>query len=363
MSNIQRGCRLFEADFSGIEAVLSGYFMRAPEYIWLAKLGVHAGLASHILKRPYDPSWGTDAVAAYFKEIKNSEPVVYDRSKRCVHGKNYGLTIHGMVRNFPETYPTLTVAKKFEAVYNEMAPELPRWHADIRTVAYELNYLGGASKPAAYPNNVAQVFARNPHLTHHPYGYKHWFWSVLGFRGIPFHVYQKRQAAHEPVVTIQGKFYAVIMGDDAKRAVAFFPQSTAAAILKEVMLRLFDPDSPAYIGDAYYGRTPFRAPIHDSLLLEIPIRVWDKVVEHVYREMLRPIPELSLDWVPAADRQRLGMGTLLSIGVAGKAGMDWKHMDNLPNPTLEELGVAVDGTFFVHEDADEEDEESLGTVA
>src|ERR1019366_5934520 len=117
MSNVLRGCRLAEFDFSGIEAVLSGYFMRAPEYIWLAKLGVHAGLASHILKRPYDPSWGTDAVAAYFKEIKNSEPVVYDRSKRCVHGKNYGLTIHGMVRNFPETYPTLTVAKKLEAVY------------------------------------------------------------------------------------------------------------------------------------------------------------------------------------------------------------------------------------------------------
>lgn len=343
MSQLARGTRLAEFDFSGIEAVLSGYFMRDPEYIRLAKLGVHAGLASHVLKRPYDSRWSDADLAAYFEAIKHEEPIIYDRSKRCVHGKNYGLTIHGMVRNFPESFPTLKIAKGIEDQYNLMAPGLGKWHTQVRERAYVQNYLGGPGD--------------------HPYGYKHWFWSVLGFRGIPYNVYLKRQKNHEPCTTIQGKYFAITLGEDAKRCVAFYPQSTAAGVLKEVMLRLFDPEQPSYIGDAYYGRTPFRAPIHDSLLLEIPNRVWDQVVEKVFTEMLRPIPELPLDWIAGEDRARLGMGDLLSIGVKAKQGLDWKEMHGLPCPTLQELGVSGDGVFFPHEEADEEEAEDLGVVA
>lgn len=341
---VVRGCRLAEFDFSGIEAVLSGCFMRDPHYVWLAKLGVHAGLASHILKRPYDPSWSTPDIVAYFKEIKEREPLIYDRSKRCVHGKNYGLTEYGMVRNFPESFPTLKVARQITAVYDHMAPALGKWHTQVRERAYAQNYLGGPGD--------------------HPYGYKHWFWSVLGFRGIPYNVYLRRQKLHEPVTTIQGKYYAITLGEDAKRAVAFYPQSTAAGILKEVILRLFTPGEPSYIGDAYYGRIPFRAPIHDSLLLEIPNRVWDRVCEMVYREMLRPIAAMPLDWIPEAERARYGLGPLLTVGVEGKQGLDWLNMERMQSPTLQELGVSADGTFFAHEEGeDEEEAESLGTVA
>lgn len=340
MANLLSGTRLAEFDFSGIEAVLSGYFMRDPSYMWLAKLGVHAGLASHILGRPYNPAWPLPDLVAYFKEIKRSEPVIYDRSKHTTHGKNYGLTIYGMVRNFPESFPTLKVAKHYDAIYAAMAPKLGEWHTHLRERAYAQNYLGGPGD--------------------HPFGYKHWFWSVLGFRSIPYNVYLKRQRLHEPVTTIQGKYFAITLGEDSKRAVAFYPQSTAAGILKEVMLRLFDPDSPSYIGDAYYGRTPFRAPIHDSLLLEIPVRVWDSVVEKVYREMLMPVKELPLDWVPVAERERLGFGPYVTIGVEGKAGADWLHMETIPSPTLQELGVSPDGTFFPHEEEEEEEEVSLG---
>lgn len=337
------GTRLAEFDFSGIEAVLSGWFMRDPEYIRLAKLGVHAALASHVLKRPYDPRWSDTDLAAYFEDIKKAEEVIYDRCKRTVHGTNYGLTEYGMVRNFPENFPTLAVARKFKATYAEMAPALPKWHRQLRERAYAQNYLGGPGD--------------------HPFGYKHWFWSVLGFRSIPYPVYLKRQKRHEPVTTIQGKYFAITLGDDAKRCVAFYPQSTAAGVLKEVMLRLFDPEQPNYIGEAYYGRTPFRAPIHDSLLLEIPHRVWDAVVEKVFTEMLRAVPELPLDWIPVADRQRLGMGTALSIGVKAKQGLDWKAMEGLACPTPQQLGVSADGTFFPAEVEDEDEEADLGTVA
>lgn len=340
------GCRLFEIDFSGIEALLSGWFMRDPHYMRLAKLGVHAGLASHVLKRPYDSSWADAEIAAYFKQLKKTEEVIYDRSKRVVHGTNYGLTVHGMVKNFPAIFPTLKIATGIRDIYFKMAPGLPAWHNSLRETAYAQNFLGGPGV--------------------HPFGYKHWFWAVLGFRQIPYSAYIKRQQRHEPVTIIQGRYYAITLGDDAKRVVAFYPQSTAAGVLKEVMLRLFDPDHPSYVGDAYYGRTPFRAPIHDSLLFEIPFRVWDRTIERVYREMLRPVPELPLAWVPADLRARFGMGDFLSIGVEGKAGADWKHMETLPTPKWAdlELGVSQDALFFSHEEGDDaEDEESLGTVA
>jgi uracil-DNA glycosylase len=356
-----RGSRLFEIDFSGIEGVLTGWFSRDAQYIWLAKLGVHGGLASHILKRPYNPDWADADISAYFKQIKHTEDVIYDRAKHTVHGINYGLTIYGMVRNFPQSFPNLRIAKHYHDIYAAMAPALGQFQGDIRQIAYDLNYLGGALPPVSYSNAVAQVFARNPGLKVHPFGYKHWFWSVIGYRKIPYALYLKRQRNHEAVAEIGGQYFAVVLGDDAKRAVAFFPQSTAAGVLTEVMLRLFDPDNPSYIGDAYYGRTPLRAPIHDSLLMEIPCRVWDQVVESAYREMLRPIPELSLDWISPADRTKYGLGRLLTIGVEGKAGSSWAEMEVLPTPTPQELGVSQDGTFFVHEEADEEEEWSLGT--
>src|SRR4051812_18124778 len=41
-------------DYSGIEAVLVGYFSGCARYTRLAKLGVHAFVASHIIKSPAD---------------------------------------------------------------------------------------------------------------------------------------------------------------------------------------------------------------------------------------------------------------------------------------------------------------------
>lgn len=369
MANLLPGCRLFEIDFSGSEAVDTGWYSGDPAYIWLAKLGVHAGLASHVLNRPYDPTWPVPQIAAYFKDIKQSQPVLYDRCKRTTHGDNYGLTEFGMVKNFPETFPTLAIARKFKAAYRAMAPKLGQFQTDVREIAYDLNYLGGTQPPLAYSNKVGQIFARNPRLKVHPFGYKHWFWAVLGFRPIPYNVYLKRQRKGEPVTTIGDRYFAITLGEDAKRVIAFFSQSTTAGKLKEVMLRLCDPEHPSYIGDAYYGRTPFRAPIHDSLLFEIPNRVWDRVLEKVYREMMRPCLQLPLDWVTAEEKARYGLGEYLATGVEGKAGADWLNMTTLPSPTLEELGVSQDKTYLPDDDYsgygsdDEELEASLGTVA
>jgi hypothetical protein len=108
--------------------------------------------------------------------------------------------------------------------------------------------------------------------------------------------------------------------------------------LAEVELRLFDPDSPSYIGDAYFGRTPLRAPIHDSLLLEVPFRQWDRVYEKVCLEMQRPIVEQPND--PA-----WGLGPSLQIGIAAKAGADWQDTEEIEVPgfeAIDELGSPME---------------------
>jgi hypothetical protein len=181
----------------------------------------------------------------------------------------------------------------------------------------------------------------------HPFGYKHYFFSVISYRKIPFALYQMRIRKREPVAEIGGQYFAVVLGDDSKRCIAFLPQSTASAILTEVMLRLFDPDSPSYIGEAYYGKTPLRAPIHDSLLCEIPNRAWDHTVEVIVQEMRRPVPQLPLDWIPAYDRERWKLGNYLSIGVEAKQGTDWGTMKRIDLP---EAGVSADTMKFPIDD-------------
>jgi uracil-DNA glycosylase family 4 len=358
---VEKGCRLLEVDFSAIESCLTGYFSRDPQYIRLARLGVHAALASHILGRPYDPAWSDQDIAAYFKAIKATEDVVYQRSKRLSHGKNYGLTTYGMVRNFPESFPTLKVARQYEVLYEAMAPALPQFHGDVRQIAHDLNYLGGAFPPSNPSNVVAKILARNPLLAVHPYGYKHHFFSVIAYRKIPYALYQNKLRKHEPVAEIAGQHFAVILGEDAKRCVAFFPQSTASGILTEAMLRLFTPGSPSYIGEAFFGKTPLRAPIHDALLLEVPIRVWDQVLERVAVEMTRPVPELSLAWIPAGERERLGLGSHLAIGISVKCGTNWAEMETITPPTTSSE-VAADATKFPEEsDVDQDEFAALGT--
>lgn len=344
------GCRLFEADYSGIEAIETGYFSRDPSYIRLARLGVHAYLASHLLGRPADLRWSDVDLLAYFKEIKTLEFYTYDQAKRCVHGTNYGLTPYGMVNTFPELYPDLKAAEKVQTIYFECCPALPVWHDALRRRAYDTGCLGGPGEVLRGHDNACYTPQwTGPSPWPHPYQYKHWFWSVLGFKPISYAQKLRRDKAKKHSVEINGRWFGVDPGEDSKRVIAFYPQSTAAGVLKRSIRALFcNPDHPSYIGDCYYGRTPLRAPIHDSLLLEVPVGAWDRVVEAVAREMRRPIAEqpLPTSWQ---------MGAYLTVGVDAKAGTNWATVESVTLPGMEELGLSNEGTYFGVEESDEED--------
>lgn len=351
------GCRLLEVDYSGIEGVETGWLAGDPDYIRLAYLGVHAYLASHLIGKPASLGWSDQDLSMYFSEIKKKYPVEYDRSKRTVHGNNYGLTIHGMVENFPESFPDLKAAQYTQDLYFELAPKLKAFHDRCRDKAYEFGRLGG---PACDDYYTLVNSGQN-----HPYAYRHWFWGVQSYRPVNEAEYRKAQAwgkrkgtlrangVPSGFVIMNNRPFKVQLGEDSKRVIAFYPQSIAAGRMKEAELELFHPESPDYIGDMYYGQTPFRAPIHDSLLLEVPDQVWDYVVETVVGVMRRPelrqpVPE---EW---------GIGSHLRIGVAAKAGRDWMHMEEIELPEMVPE-TAREQMFLPVEEDQYEDVLDLGT--
>lgn len=264
---------LLELDFAAIEAVLVGYFAASADYIRLAKLGIHAFLASHVLGRPADLSWSDADLKAYFKEIKKSKDphvnAIYNSSKRTTHLSGYGGTPHKMHQSEPEAFPTVKDAEYLQGIYFEVCPYIKKWHKQTQLQAEKDGFL------------------RNP------FAYTHRFNRVFSY------VKECGKWVKKP-------------GDDANKCLAFLPQSTAAAIIKEAMLRL------------YYNRFEeagqyLRLQVHDSLLSEVPDDRLEEVLAVKKEEMTRPIPQLQL---PAS----YGLGEMLTIDVDAKSGKRWGEM-------------------------------------
>lgn len=337
------GCRLLEVDFSAIEAVETGWCARDKEYYRLARLGVHAALVTHVIGKPYDPGAADAVLADLFKTTKREHPDIYEPAKRYVHGRSYGLTVPGMVLQFPHLFPTHAAAERYARIFEQMAPGVAAWQRATQLRASRQHYLGGKD---------------------HPFRYRHWFWSVFTYKRLTMVQYHRlvamyaKKGEEPPVALINGQWFRVSLGEDGKRVLAFDPQSIAAGVLKEAMLRLFaDASSPSYIGNAYFGRTPLRAPIHDSLLLEIPLQVWDQVVEIVCMEMQRPVKAQPLpeSWGRP--------GEYVAIGIAAKAGWDWAHMETIAVPGFDGRWSATPiGPIEPIEDEDADDWSDLQRV-
>ena len=157
-----------ECDSSAIEAVLVGYFANSPEYIALAKRGVHKWLAEKVAGRP----------------VSKKEPL-YDKVKRIVHLSNYLGTPSRIAEEYPDDFPSVAEARKLQDFYftqREIQP-VRLWQQSTLSIAdYD-------------------------HHLETPFGQRHYFYDVLSKRD-----------------------EKVTLGNDAKRAIAFMPQATASAI-------------------------------------------------------------------------------------------------------------------------------------
>ncbi len=288
----QEECNLLESDFTGIEALLMGWLIKDPRFIRLSRLGIHDWHASHVLGRPINLNQSDEALGKAFKELKKTEPVQRNKSKITIYSSLYKQSPWGLQKTWPETFATVADAAKNQDILYSLFPLLTAWHGDTQLLAHRQGYLG---------------------LEAHPWKYRHWFWDVF--------TWDNRKQEWKG-------------GSDSKRALAYFPQSIAAGIIKEASIRI-----AKRIGHCFLGKTPIRALIHDSILCEIEDKYLDYAKTVIKEEMTRPIKELPcpIEW---------GIGPYLSVGIAMKQGKNWAEMEDVDL----EIGTASDFKVFEEED-------------
>lgn len=284
---------LYARDFSGIEAVLTGYFALDPTYIRLAKQDIHTYYTVHALYELEggtrikaadlpDISWPDSRLFPYLaqlkKEFKAERNNLY---KHLVHAANFMQGAMGAKdKIFSETgidYPVKTVQKVMD-VYYGLFPKIRQWH---RNVLEQVEKDG---------------FIRNP------FDYVHRFNRAFDYKK-EFGEWIKKPGA------------------DANKIIAFGPQSTAVAIITEAILRL-------YFTRFQEAGQYLRLQVHDELLLEIPRSEWERVDGVVREEMERPITQLAMpsSW---------SMGPHLNILTEAKVDLNnpsrWGSMKGIEN--------------------------------
>lgn len=189
---------------------------------------------------------------------------------------------------FPETFPTIKSIATLQGMYFDLFPEIPQWHRDLclRVDAARMRKADPGDPNRPDPWTLGVAYAQNP------FGYVHRFYHVLDWQKV-------------------GAEWVWSLGDDAKRLIAFLPQSTAAAIIKRAARILWE-EYP-WVGEH------IRLLIHDEIFFECPEGEAEGVLDLSRQIMEAPIPELPLD--PA-----WGLGECLSIGSEGKRGNVWSMM-------------------------------------
>ncbi len=350
----EKGCQLIEVDFSAIEAVETGWCARDPVLMRLAALGIHSYLIALRLKDAPDLSASDADIRRHLAAIKKAAgTLLYDQVKHTVYGVFYGQTAYGLAATWPDLYPDLKTAEAHVAFMFDTLPSVKVFQRAVLETAHTDHQLGGARPYAFSPGS-----GPSPRIVGHPFGYRHWFWSIYTYKRLTATQYYRLAAKAQkrgelpPTTEIGGQHFRVSQGPDANRAISFLPQSIASGVLKEALLRLLaDRDHPHYIGDLYYGQTPLRAPIHDSGLFEVPTAQVDRALEAIVAEMTAPI--LQQPNLPAWN-----LGDYLRIGVAAKVGVDWASCEERPIGTTP-IQQAVEGLLSPMEAEDDEDFDDL----
>jgi uracil-DNA glycosylase family 4 len=285
------GSVLYARDFSGIEAVLTGYFALDPGYIRLAKKDIHTYYTVYALyeleggKRIKaadlpDINWPDERLFPYLEQLKKEFKAERNNLyKHLVHAANFMQGAMGAKdKIFSETgidYPVKTVQKVMDVYYN-LFPKIRQWHKNVLNQVEKDGYI------------------RNP------FNYVHRFNRIYDYKK-EFGEWTKKPGA------------------DSNKAIAFGPQSTAVALITEAILRL-------YFNRFEEAGQYLRLQVHDELLLEIPRTDWERVDKIVQEEMEAPSQMMPM---PAS----WGMGTHLGILTEAKIDLNepsrWGSMKGL----------------------------------
>lgn len=223
---------ILRRDYTGAEALLTGYFANDPLFMKLSTMGVYTYvLAEH---EGIKIDLNAPDLAEVLAEIKrkNKKPrkgdyvSPYKKFKTLVLGICYGLGPDQMFEQNPGVFASKGEARKLRRFFFKLFPKVEQYQESA----------------------VAE--ARTTALIKNPFGYIRWLWDVPGL--------------------------------DGPKAIAQRPQSTLAAIIKRAMLKV--DASP--IGDYLIWQ------IHDELVLDVPrekLEWADRILREIMEE---PIPEL-----------------------------------------------------------------------
>lgn len=228
---------LLECDWKAMEAVLTGYFAGDDEYIVASQKDSHSWFGGYLLRKmgvvkdvpsPKDAEF--DAFASWLKE---EHKAVRALAKKINLATGYGMRAPLLASTL---HCSTAEAKEYLEIKDNMAPKLKAWKEATWREAHAKGYLET------------------------PFGYRNYFFDVLHIK--------------------DGK---ASLGKEANEALAFRPQSSGAAMLRETMLEL----------DRYDGKLfNFLVPIHDAILVEC----WEADVEEakqvICNAMGKPWPEL-----------------------------------------------------------------------
>lgn len=306
---VPEGQVIIESDWKGMEALLVGYFANDPDYMRLARLGVHDFMGHHMMKLPISMAMSDDELSDRFKWFKAKYPKQRDDAKHTIHGVGYGMTAFLMAELYEMTR---TRAQQLIDLLFDLFPKVKQWQQATMQKAHDECKLVNA------------------------WGYRMPFWNVFAWQQKRYErlrmlwvrfktdaraMFAKRD--REAVDAIAAKVSLGIeadaaiaslcydLGDEAKSALAFLPRDTGAAMLKDTLLALRDE----------YGldQRVLRANAHDSILAICPRKQADEVAWQLKSTMELP-------------QMRLGgliIGAEVSLGMSwDKASMkEWQAME------------------------------------
>lgn len=228
---------LVECDWRAMEAVLTGWFAGDQEYIAASKKDSHSWFAGYILLADGQikevPSPLADDFMDFASWVKKEHKVLRALAKKVNLATGYGMK-KGLLAS--TLHCTAAEAQRYLDIKDSMAPKLKAWKEATWREAHSKGYLET------------------------PFGYVNYFWDVLRVKA--------------------GK---ATLGKEANAALAFRPQSSGAAMLREVMLSLDGLDGKLF---------DYLVPIHDAILVECAEKDAEQVSRVIRQEMGKPWPEL-----------------------------------------------------------------------
>jgi len=238
------GHYLVTSDSASLEAVLTGYDAGSEGLIRLAKAGIHDWLVSAYHGQPIPLDMSTEELTKQCKAAKKKWPKDHDTFKRIVFLSTYLGTPYRIYEEYPEEFNTPLEAGKLQDFYFSTPPgrEIRQWQSRKMQMAHRDNYLDNH------------------------FNYRHYFYSV----------FKRDQKSKQWVIDHDG---------DAKRAVAYVPQSDGSAVQTEIILRL---------REGYNNMLEWpRLIIHDEVVCEVPEDQVEWAATTLHTEMIRPILELN----------------------------------------------------------------------